>query len=875
MMRILMPSAAACAAAVMVSTLGISTSLPAHAAPVTAEIDEHSLMSIDESGIDAPGARAASGETAGVANQSMVNLPSIFRSAASLDQVSGAAAGPYAPGSAFAASNLSLADSAPSPAPSGDATAPSGDATSPAPTESADSGEVTGSVKDKTEDGITIAAMSDVLSVPQGNPSVVGVSFTGETAVRFEVREKTDGAWGPWQELELEASGEGRPGSDPFVVNGAQDVQVRALGEGGAPAETNLFLIDPKHSAADAQAVAENAPVAPLPTADEPEAPSDASETAAAAAEGGAIEAANASYVPGTASVETTSMTKVPQPKIGTRKSWGANEKLRRGKASYAPKIRAAVIHHTAGTNSYSADEVPSILRGIYSFHTKGRGWSDVGYNILADKYGRLWEGRAGGLDKAVIGAHVANYNSGTFGISVMGSYEKSAPPQETIDAVSQAIAWKLSKDGVSAKSKATVNGRTISAISAHRDIGQTACPGAAFYKKMGAIRDDVERMQKGGKPSTEPKETPKPSESPKSAIDKHYEGNVEQLGKPVDRERSIADGRGRQYEKGWILDGRKTDPVIVVGPIAEKIDASILTTIGFPKAVQAGGLKDGGVYQTFEKGAFHWTKATGAQPTWGVLSDYWKSKGYERGHLGYPTAAPKCADGRCEQPFQGARLVWANGYGTTEFSANGSIAGGARDLNDPADDGEGPADPIPGDDPTVTPTEAPTAEPTATPTEAPSAEPTETPAPAPTTASPEPKPTPTKTEKPKEPTPEEKEAAKRDAIIATAKEYLGVRYRWGGTSPKTGWDCSGYVQYVYGKNGIRLPRTSGAQKAAGEVISAKDAKPGDLIWVPGHIGIVSETKGMMYDAGSSRSNTSKRSYDWMVKRGAVFVRVL
>ena len=102
----------------------------------------------------------------------------------------------------------------------------------------------------------------------------------------------------------------------------------------------------------------------------------------------------------------------------------------------------------------------------------------------------------------------------------------------------------------------------------------------------------------------------------------------------------------------------------------------------------------------------------------------------------------------------------------------------------------------------------------------------------------------------------------------------MGVPYRWGGTSP-SGWDCSGFTQYVYGKNGIDLPRNTSAQKNAGKVISAKQAKPGDLVWIPGHIGIISETKGQMYDAGSSRTNTSKRSYSWMLDRGAVFIRVI
>ncbi|MCT1658193.1 C40 family peptidase, partial [Brevibacterium luteolum] len=113
-----------------------------------------------------------------------------------------------------------------------------------------------------------------------------------------------------------------------------------------------------------------------------------------------------------------------------------------------------------------------------------------------------------------------------------------------------------------------------------------------------------------------------------------------------------------------------------------------------------------------------------------------------------------------------------------------------------------------------------------------------------------------------------------RDNIIKTARKGMGVRYVWGGNTTK-GWDCSGYTVWVYKQNGINLPRHTSAQKAAGKVIPASQAKPGDLIWVPGHIGIVSETKGQMYDAGSKRTGTTKRSYSWMLKRGAVFVRVI
>jgi len=68
--------------------------------------------------------------------------------------------------------------------------------------------------------------------------------------------------------------------------------------------------------------------------------------------------------------------------------------------------------------------------------------------------------------------------------------------------------------------------------------------------------------------------------------------------------------------------------------------------------------------------------------------------------------------------------------------------------------------------------------------------------------------------------------------VLRTADEYLGVPYKWGGTSPRTGFDCSGYVQYVYGREGVSLPRTSRQQAVAGTKRPTRwdAASPGDLV---------------------------------------------
>src|SRR5699024_5663479 len=114
-------------------------------------------------------------------------------------------------------------------------------------------------------------------------------------------------------------------------------------------------------------------------------------------------------------------------------------------------------------------------------------------------------------------------------------------------------------------------------------------------------------------------------------------------------------------------------------------------------------------------------------------------------------------------------------------------------------------------------------------------------------------------------------DGSKAEQVLAWAAKGVGTPYVSGGTSP-SGWDCSGYTSWVYGKAGVNPPRTSGAQNGAGKVVSQSEAKPGDLIWHPGHVGI-SAGGGQMSDAGSPCSGTSKRSYSWM--GNVTFIRVL
>ncbi len=117
-----------------------------------------------------------------------------------------------------------------------------------------------------------------------------------------------------------------------------------------------------------------------------------------------------------------------PRPRIVTRRGWGANEGLRERKFVYTKKVKAAFVHHTASGNNYRCSQSPSLIRSIYRYHVKSMGWRDVGYNFLVDKCGNIYEGRAGGVAKPVLGAHTLGFNTNSMGIAVLGSYGAKKP---------------------------------------------------------------------------------------------------------------------------------------------------------------------------------------------------------------------------------------------------------------------------------------------------------------------------------------------------------------------------------------------------------------------------------------------------------------
>jgi hypothetical protein len=190
---------------------------------------------------------------------------------------------------------------------------------------------------------------------------------------------------------------------------------------------------------------------------------------------------------------EAPSAEAADRPRIITRAEWGADESWRKGSPSYAtPKM--AVLHHTATSNTYTQSEAAGQIRNMYNWHTNHNGWNDIGYNLIVDRFGNVYEGRFGGVDRGVIGAHASGWNTGTFGVAIMGNHETATPSTAAINAATATLAWKYDVHGIDADPTARVyhNNRWITTLVGHGDVGSTSCPGRYVRSRMDDIRQGI-----------------------------------------------------------------------------------------------------------------------------------------------------------------------------------------------------------------------------------------------------------------------------------------------------------------------------------------------------------------------------------------------
>ncbi len=297
-----------------------------------------------------------------------------------------------------------------------------------------------------------------------------------------QVETRSGGEWSQWADLDPTDSAPDKGSADATAVAAEGDktstgglwvgdadaVRVRVT-DGAPPSGLQLTLINPGASAADAAVTSNKTP-------------------------SGVAHAATV------------------QPAIHSRADWGADESLRNhnpgcGTPQYTSTIKVGFVHHTVTSNDYTADQVPGVLRAIYADHVLSNGWCDIGYNFVIDKFGGIWEGRYGGINQPVLGAHTGGFNANSFGVALLGNFDTTSPngvqpTPEMLNSLEQLLAWKLGMYGRDALGTTTLvsaggsdtnypAGRTVTfnVISGHRDADPTTCPGQAVYDDLPAIR--------------------------------------------------------------------------------------------------------------------------------------------------------------------------------------------------------------------------------------------------------------------------------------------------------------------------------------------------------------------------------------------------
>ena len=487
---------------------------------------------------------------------------------------------------------------------------------------------------------------------------VAGFTWTGGAdlpdGVRIYLRVRENGSWSPWYLSEAADSGRddrATPGTGEFVTGGADAIQASVVGS-SLPAGLKLALVPSRPQGEEVLGADDltTTQAAPTPVIEDASAAenqgtqvdpaamtlpaSPASVTRPVAASVAAPAAAPAA-VPVAAPAATTA-NGLPVA-VTTRAEWGANASYMSWDPEYA-RAGHVVVHHTAGTNSYSAGQSASIVRGIYYYHAVVLDWGDIGYNFLVDKFGTVFEGRSGSVaapaGRMSIGAHARGVNTGTMGISMMGDYSTVSPSDAQLSSVGKMAGWFLKRAGISDvtgwaglhvwTTERYQAGSTISMprILGHRDVGYTTCPGNVGYSKLGAIRA-IAKAQ-GSSPQGG-------SSSAPSTVPQDHPGAVAL--------------RGALGANGWI------------GAATSGVQASA----------------KGGVFQSFEHGVGYWSPATGAQFVGEPVLSAWGAYGYQTGSMGYPRSGGVVGvGGSRHQIFEGGIAYWRPG-GRVSF-IHGSI---------------------------------------------------------------------------------------------------------------------------------------------------------------------------------------------------------
>jgi hypothetical protein len=313
--------------------------------------------------------------------------------------------------------------------------------------------------------------------VPGRSFVLAGIQWADPAAARIELRaRRTGGRWSPWaqgsvrgHEPDRPAGGEVQSG-EPVWFGPADEVQLRSSGTVGG---VRVHFVAPD---AVPRTAVSNGAMRRLVT----DAPYQ-------------LVNVNLPAGPG-------------QPPIIARSAW-AGTRHPPTSGPYYGAIDLAFVHHTENPNGYAPGAVPRMLVAIYDYHRFTRGYFDIAYNFIIDRWGRIWEARAGGVDQPVLGAHAGGYNSVSTGIAILGTFSSAPPSAAAVSALQTLLAWKLALHGVPWQGKVRVEVNPSDAfytpfapgqrvrlprIAGHRDGDMTSCPGNDLYDRLPAVRTKV-----------------------------------------------------------------------------------------------------------------------------------------------------------------------------------------------------------------------------------------------------------------------------------------------------------------------------------------------------------------------------------------------
>lgn len=536
------------------------------------------------------------------------------------------------------------------------------------------------------------------------NVNLLGASWSGEDP-ELKIRYKTNDSWSSWENLpeddeggpdlnsnegtqaEKFVSSKDESSTEAVPVLNSNEVQLKSMNKKADTDNLEITRVSTDVTQADKEIVnsksTNNVSVAKVNNASVQNAYGPAMTANSASA-----EVQTTAYNPNEAEIQQATYNSGLKANIVTRKEWGANESLKRCASSSTSSAKAVFVHHTAGSNTYTKAQAPGIIRGYLSYHTQSKGWCDLGYNFLVDKYGTIYEGRAGSITKAMTGAHASGFNSGTIGVSVLGTYTSSAPSTAAQNSVKRIIAWKSNQYGLNPTGKVTLTsggggtskygaGKKVSlnVVSGHRDTSYTECPGLAFYNKLPSIRTGAKSLQASLKDSNAGSggsTNPTPKVTTKGAIGTFYNKNKTMTGAPTANEKKLTSPNGyyQTFKNGKVYYSTKSKAHFVkYGTFnnAYKTAKYEKGYLGYPTSeIKKFKYRSGGTYQNFEKGMITYSKQTGAQVMTTTMLTKWKSLKWERSVAKLPTKSMSCGlkDGGCYQQFEGGKLHWSKKSG-------------------------------------------------------------------------------------------------------------------------------------------------------------------------------------------------------------------